>query len=384
MFAGALATINPLLPANEREDVKTDSNRRTWLLSRSGPNARIEFKAVARDKIDSNLSVDMVGLRLYVDSPRSLKWIREWAPRRSTIAGRLGNELMYKSGIEPDPIPVRGEAGGKNGMHEMVLIKGGEYERSGAYWRSESVAVYRHQGDKYRVRVSPFWIDKFKVTTADYVEFLNDGNPGYWTPWHVRIVKDEDGRFAVADPKFSNWPVVEINWYQATGYAKWAGKRLPTEAEWEFAAAGSEGRKYPWGNEEPDKMRANATFLARRGPLPAVALPAGATPDGVFGMAGNTAEWIADYYSEKYYATAPSGGVLDNPTGPTHGDPRHGYMRMFKGFCIAANRPEFFTCTKRHARPPLLTASSGIGFRCVKDVAQDRSHEAAKEQRSER
>ena len=92
--------------------------------------------------------------------------------------------------------------------------------------------------------------------------------------------------------------------------------------------------------------------------------PAGATPDGVFDLAGNAAEWCLDFYDDKYYETAPAEGLLKNPTGPEKGLAKWEYRRMFKGFCRISDTPEFLHCTKRHARDPLLT--SAIGFRGVK------------------
>jgi len=86
------------------------------------------------------------------------------------------------------------------------------------------------------VRLSSFWIDKYKVTNEQYCDFLNDGNAGYWTPWNPRVVKDRRGEFMPAGPILADIHVVEVHWFQAIGYARWAGKRLPTEAEWEFAA----------------------------------------------------------------------------------------------------------------------------------------------------
>ena len=227
------------------------------------------------------------------------------------------------------------------------------------------------RGDKYQVRVSSFYIDKYKVTNEDYCKFLNDGNDGYWTPWNLRIGKAVEGKnagkFVPADQSLARHPVVLVNWYQAKGYAKWAGKRLPTEAEWEYAAAGTEGRMYPWGNEPPDEKRVD--FLSQyKHTVPVDWYPAGATPEGVFQMVGNSGEWCADYFDNASYQKAPPEGVAINPRGAEQAfqpDTWYKLRVMFKGWC-KATRAEYFTCTKRHSRPPLADAMAGISFRCVK------------------
>lgn len=328
--------------------------------------ARQLIHVVDRSRVDPELHFDVEGLRLFAESRDCLDalWrLPSESAERVTPAYLVRNLLLRRyseTGVEPDRIPVRGEAGKKQGTQGLVLIKGGEYVRSGRYYTSQSAELGERKGERYKVRVSSFRIDKYKVTNEEYCRFLNDGNPGYWNsaPWS-NVSRDKDGRFSVA-PEKVRWPVVAVNWYQAVGYAEWAGKRLPSEAEWEFAAGGPEGRTYPWGNEAPDKTRGYS--LTSGDYTPVDAFPAGATPQGVVGLAGNAAEWCAGFYSHDSYDKAPAGGVLIDPKGPVAGSSDHGYARMFKGFCQGRS-PEFLTCTKRHARAPLLTAA--ISFRCV-------------------
>jgi formylglycine-generating enzyme required for sulfatase activity len=324
------------------------------------------IRVVDRPKLDPSLYLDTEGLRLFVSSRECLQALLQLpleSSKQITLAYLIRNLLLRRyseTGIEPDRIPVQGSVGKKSGTLGMVFLKGGEYVRSGHYYTSQGAELGERQGEKYKVQVSSFWIDKYKVTNEDYCRFLNDGNPGYWNAavWS-NIKRDKNGRFYVDRDK-AKWPVIAVNWYQAAGYAEWAGKRLPTEAEWEFAAGGPEGRKYPWGNERPNQTRGYS--LTSGDYKPVDAFPAGATPDGVFGLAGNAAEWCADFYSHDYYDKAPPAGVLIEPKGPAAGSAAHGYARMFKGFCQGRS-PEFLTCTKRHSRAPLLTAA--IGFRCV-------------------
>ncbi len=327
------------------------------------------IKITDRANVNQSLYLDIEGLRLYVSSQECLTTFKQ-LPQESSehiTSGYLIRNLLGRrysaTGIQPVRIPINGDAGGELGTRGMVLIKGGEYVRPGHYYTSQSAELDERRGDKYRVRVSSFYIDQYKVTNEEYCRFLNDGNSGYWnsTPWS-NVKRDEDGRFFV-DQEKARWPVIAVNWYQAAGYAEWAGKRLPTESEWEFAATGPEGRTYPWGNEPPDQTHGYA--LTSGDYTPVDAFPAGATPDGVFGLAGNAAEWCADFYSHDYYDKAPEGGLLIDPRGPATGSSAQGYPRMFKGFCQGRSA-EFLTCNKRHARAPLLTAA--IGFRCVKSV----------------
>ena len=325
-------------------------------------------EVVDRSKVDQNLFVDLWGLRLFVASDQCRQKVLGLPLESDTLVTQefLVRSLLSRrraaTGIEPEIIPVNNPVGKELGNEGMVLLKKCEFARKGQYFTSQSATLEKHEGDSYGVRISDFYIDKYKVTNAEYCRFLNAGNPGYWNwaKWNQAITRKPDGSFEVAAGK-DKLPVVGVNWYQAAGYLKWAGKRLPTEAEWEFAAGGEGGRTFPWGNEAPDETRGH--FVGKE--YAAVdAHPAGATPDGVFDLAGNAAEWCLDFYDDKYYETAPAEGLLKNPTGPEKGLAKWEYRRMFKGFCRISDTPEFLHCTKRHARDPLLT--SAIGFRGVK------------------
>lgn len=326
------------------------------------------IQVVDRSKVDESLFVDASGIRLYADSTEcrdlfgSLTQESESGLTMSWLVRDLLGRRYAETGVEPGMIPINNSIAKTCGTEGMVRIKPGEVERKAHYYTSQSAELGERTGEKYRVKVPAFFIDKYKVTNAEYCEFLNAGNPGYWNwaPWNRAITRNDKGSFVVAKGQEKH-PVVGVNWYQATGFAKWKGRSLPTEAQWEFAAGGAEGRTYPWGNEAPDKTRGH--FVGKEY-ADVDAHPAGATPEGVFDLAGNAAEWCADFFDAAYYETAPEDGVLANATGPKTGSKEWRYDRMFKGFCRTTDTPEFLQCTKRHSRPPLLT--SAISFRTVK------------------
>ena len=330
--------------------------------------ARAIIQIIDRTKVDDSLFVDSSGVRLYADSAEcrelfgSLPQQSESGLTMSWLVRDLLGRRYAETGIEPQMIPINNSIAKTCGTTGMVRIKPGDFERKGHYFTSQSAELAERTGDKYRVKMAPFYIDKYKVTNADYCRFLNADNPGYWnwTTWNQSITRNDEGRFVVAEGHGKR-PVVGVNWYQATGYAKWMGRTLPTEAQWEFAAGGKEGRKYPWGNEAPDETRGH--FVGNEY-ADVDAHPAGATPEGIFDLAGNAAEWCSDFYDDTYYEKAPEDGLIINPTGPKQGSKEWRYDRMFKGFCRTTDTPEFLQCTKRHARGPLLT--SAISFRTVK------------------
>ena len=330
--------------------------------------ARAIIQVVDRSRVNESLFVDASGVRLYADSAEcrelfsGLPQQSESGITLSWLVRELLGRRYAETGVEPKMIPINNSVAKTCGTTGMVRIKPGDFERKGHYFTSQSAELAERTGDKYRVKMAPFHIDKYKVTNADYCRFLNADNPGYWNwaPWNQSITRNDKGRFVVAEGHEKR-PVVGVNWYQATGYAKWMGRQLPTEAQWEFAAGGTEGRKYPWGNEAPDETRGQ--FVGQEY-ADVDAHPAGATPEGVFDLAGNAAEWCADFYDDAYYEKSPEDGLIINPTGPKQGLRKWQYRRMFKGFCRVTDTPEFLQCTKRHARPPLLT--SAISFRTVK------------------
>jgi iron(II)-dependent oxidoreductase len=150
----------------------------------------------------------------------------------------------------------------------------------------------------HQVTLQPFWIDRRAVTNAEFAAFLDKAGTSNasgqhlfdWDDGDARIHKRQ-GRWS-ADPGFEQHPAVEMTWFGARDYCGSLGKRLPTEAEREYAARGTAGRTYPWGNEAPSRTRAQ--YAAGWGKtIPAGSLPAGATPEGVLDLAGNVHEWTA-------------------------------------------------------------------------------------------
>jgi len=200
-------------------------------------------------------------------------------------------------------------------------------------------------------------MDKYEVTYEDYCKFLNDGNEKYATGG---ISQDQNGQFVPPRPERAKFPIGGTNYYQARGYAEWAGKRLPTEAEWEYAHGGGDVRKYPWGNEEPGEIRANFGPMFK-GLKPVGSFPEGRTPGGVFDLAGNIGEWCADYHDEDYYRKPPPENLVKDPSGP-----KTGFHRVYRlgCQCKGATTTDLRGNLRCHASP--FRAAGCVGFRCVR------------------
>ncbi len=201
------------------------------------------------------------------------------------------------------------------------------------------------------VFLDAFEIDRFEVSNAHYLRYVlatKAAVPYYW--------KGEP--FA---EKMAPHPVIGVSWQEAEAYCRWSGKRLPTEAEWEKAARGTDGRLYPWGNELPGWLRTNIAHPgSKRGirypPLANVnRYDRGVSPYGVYQMAGNVAEWVADWFDQDYYRRGPR----ENPRGPETGD-----TKVFRGGSWNED-PEVARSAGRVSYPPDYR-SYLIGFRCAR------------------
>ena len=246
----------------------------------------------------------------------------------------------------------------------MALIPAGEFEMGSNNTSAGERPVHT-------VYVDAFYIDKHEVTNAEYAAFLNaKGRHGegeiVWyklDPTDIRI-EHVDGVYRV-DPMYMNHPVVRVSWYGAMAYARWVGKRLPTEAEWEKAARGGlVGKTYPWGNTIDIT---NANYGNTVGYTTAVgSYPANGY--GLYDMGGNVWEWCLDAHDRYFYRSSPSrnpiaGGpmqsILDNYTNLN-------IPRTIRGgaFFLGAS---FVRVTIRYKEDPSST-NPRLGFRCVRVV----------------
>lgn len=191
----------------------------------------------------------------------------------------------------------------------------------------------------HTITLAAFWIMETEITNALYAQCVTAGvcTPPANDFWQ--------------DVSLVDHPVTHVDWAQAAAYATWAQGRLPTEAEWEKAARGTDERLFPWPGESTDETRLN--FL-RTGTMPVGSFAAGASPFGVLDMAGNVEEWVADWYSPDYYAASPPA----NPPGPATG-----LLRVVRGGSFNSNRGSVRTTARGRAQPDAHFPS--IGFRVV-------------------
>jgi len=217
---------------------------------------------------------------------------------------------------------------------EMMLIPAGSFEMGDHLDGIINARVHR-------VELDEFYMDSREVTNGQYGDFMEQTGhrkPYYWN----------DTRF-----NQTNQPVVGVNWNDAVVYAKWAGKRLPTEAQWEYAARGGlAGKRYPWGDEGATAEKAN---YGRNVGKPAVVGSYPANGYGLYDMAGNVWEWCQDRYGSDYYRNSP----IKNPRGPGTGS-----SRVYRGGSWYHSTYDLRVASRRGTGSNSRNYSSG-GFRCV-------------------
>lgn len=183
----------------------------------------------------------------------------------------------------------------------QVYIPAGTFTMGGVDSKASADEKPAHQ-----VSMKDFWMDKVEVTNAMYALCVKAGACRLPVDFKSQTQSSYYG-----NAQYNDFPVVYVTWLEAKTYCEWTGGHLPTEAEWERAARGDDSRTYPWGDQVPNASWANFSNLI--GDTTRVgSSPAGASPFGVFDMAGNVAEWVNDFYDPNYYAS----GLSANPTGP--------------------------------------------------------------------
>ncbi len=265
---------------------------------------------------------------------------------------------------------------------DMVLIPAGEFTMG----TPEGSGGFPDEYPERRILLNGFYLDRFEVTNSAYATFVQE------TQHRPPANTNEAAtlwRAYQPIPGIHNHPVVNVSWGDAEAYCRWAGKRLPTEAEWEKAARGTDGRRYPWGNEWDFRIANSASYWAQRTiqfssgadwddfwlrgegahlakahgiqgevlTMPVDSFPEAVSPYGIFGMAGNVAEWVHDWYDPNYYRNAP----LSDPTGPSRGA-----IKAMRGGSWL--KPAASLRTSDRDWGTIDSRPSGTGFRCAKDA----------------
>jgi len=248
----------------------------------------------------------------------------------------------------------------------MLYVPGGEFTMGSTDADIDAILAecsdcerdwYTNEQPQHTVTLDAFWIDKTEVTNAQYRECVEAG------ACTASAYADE------SDYNGDQQPVVGVDWSQAKAYCEWAGVRLPTEAEWEKAARGTDGRTYPWGNEWDVQTTRRCNFSDKNDPTgpsdteaddgyartaPVGSYLAGASPYGVLDMAGNVWEWVADWYDADYYDNSPG----NNPKGPNSGG-----SRVLRG----GSWSDVWFYVRAASRSDYSPSGRGnyIGFRCA-------------------
>ena len=213
---------------------------------------------------------------------------------------------------------------------DMVHIPSGQFAMG-------SVEGLGDERPVHIVHIKSFKLDRYEVSQIE----LED--------WRV-----EQGRKALADIRNATLPATHVSWQDANDFCVTRGARLPTEAEWEYAARGSSQRAFPWGDHSPSPTRAR---FAEQTPVPVQTKLAGTTPEGIEHLGGNVAEWVQDWWDPAYYSASPT----HDPRGPTMGD-----FRVVRGGSWNQSANELRSSARSYHNP--LKGAGHIGFRCAQDV----------------
>jgi formylglycine-generating enzyme required for sulfatase activity len=248
----------------------------------------------------------------------------------------------------PTPVPTLGigstQISPADGM-TLVYVPAGPFLMGSL---ATDTSAYPDEVPQHTVTLDAYWIDRTEVTTAQYALCVA---AGACKPPRKFTSNSHDHYYNT--PTYADFPVIFVDWQDAQNYCQWAGRRLPTEAEWEKAVRGPDGQIYPWGNQAPDGTQVN--FNDQLQDVSAVdKYPAGASLYGVLDLAGNVWEWTADWYGSKYYAASPE----SNPTGPDSGT-----QKVLRGGSWLYSA-EGLRGSYRYAKAPTFF-NYEIGFRCA-------------------
>lgn len=262
----------------------------------------------------------------------------------------------------PTMTPIRDRLVDNHGV-EMVYVPAGEFIMGSDKGFPDEIPVHR-------VTLDGFFIDKLETTNKGYKACVDAG--ACRPPARLDCCSDTQYVLWVTyfgDPKFDDYPVTYLDWYRARDYCAWRGARLATEAEWEKAARGTDGRTYPWGNDPPRPGLLNFAWSPSefdQRALPGTArvgsYPDGASPYGVLDMLGNVYEWVADRYDPHYYEVSPD----HDPTGPIEGR-----FRIARGGSFFNTAFRQRTSNRNNAFLPDDHAEFDAGARCAMNAPQN-------------
>lgn len=249
----------------------------------------------------------------------------------------------FDFGYWPSSKPTESKTAIADNMVEM-------YVPAGEFLMGTKEKSFPSSYPEHTVYLDAFWIDKTEVTNAMYALCVkkkeckyNYARPGYNPNY--------------SNPLYANYPITYVTWQDAYNYCQWAGRRLPTEAEWEKAARGTQAQFYPWGNDAPNLSLLN--FNKEVGmTLSVYRYPRGASPYGALNMEGNVREWVSDWFSPIYYDHSP----YRNPQGPSEG-----ITRSLRGGSYIDNARQVLVFIRFRHIP--TSAGTNRGFRCAESAS---------------